>query len=135
MTDLTAAPPSTSRPGGPPSFVVPRRSWQALAVLLAGMFIALLDTTIVNVALPKIQSDLGFSQSSLAWVVNAYLISFGGLLLLGNFIVDWPAPVVGEHPAEHLPVPAIVLTLTPKPGAAVTSSNTETACSTVTTGW
>ena len=47
-----------------------------------------LDITVVNVALPSIQSDLGFSQSSLAWVVNAYLISFGGLLLLAGRFGD-----------------------------------------------
>src|SRR3978361_694521 len=52
------------------------------------MLMIVLDATIVNVALPKIQSDLGFSQSSLAWVVNAYLISFGGLLLLAGRLGD-----------------------------------------------
>src|SRR3978361_1125281 len=58
--------------------------WRALIVLCAGFMMIILDSTIVNVALPSIQSDLGFSQSSLAWVVNAYLISFGGLLLLSG---------------------------------------------------
>ena len=48
----------------------------------------ILDSTVVNVALPNIQSDLGFSQSSLAWVVNAYLIAFGGLLLLAGRLGD-----------------------------------------------
>ena len=48
----------------------------------------ILDQTIVNVALPSIQSDLEFSQSNLAWVVNAYLIAFGGLLLLGGRLGD-----------------------------------------------
>jgi MFS family permease len=48
------------------------------------MLMIVLDATIVNVALPSIQDDLGFSQSSLAWVVNAYLIAFGGLLLLAG---------------------------------------------------
>ena len=51
----------------------------------------ILDQTIVNVALPSIQSDLGFSQSSLAWVVNAYLIAFGGLLLLAGRLGDLSA--------------------------------------------
>jgi EmrB/QacA subfamily drug resistance transporter len=58
--------------------------WLALYVLCAGVLMIVLDVTIVNVALPSIQDDLGFSQSSLAWVVNAYLIAFGGLLLLAG---------------------------------------------------
>src|SRR5713101_7890896 len=62
--------------------------WFSLAVLCAGMLMIVLDQTIVNVALPSIQSDLGFSQSSLAWVVNAYLIAFGGLLLLAGRLGD-----------------------------------------------
>ena len=61
-----------------------RTRWLALYVLCAGMLMIVLDATIVNVALPSIQDDLGFSQSSLAWVVNAYLIPFGGLLLLAG---------------------------------------------------
>src|SRR5213594_4789736 len=60
----------------------------ALLVLCAGMLMIILDATIVNVALPSIQSDLRFSQSSLAWVVNAYLIAFGGLLLLAGRLGD-----------------------------------------------
>jgi EmrB/QacA subfamily drug resistance transporter len=60
----------------------------ALVVLCIGMLMIVLDATIVNVALPSIQSDLGFSQSSLAWVVNAYLIAFGGLLLLAGRLGD-----------------------------------------------
>jgi EmrB/QacA subfamily drug resistance transporter len=62
--------------------------WQALVVLCAGMLMIILDGTIVNVALPAIQDDLGFSQSSLAWVINAYLIAFGGLLLLAGRLGD-----------------------------------------------
>src|SRR5262245_50576498 len=62
--------------------------WLALAVLCGGTLMIILDQTIVNVALPAIQSDLGFSQSSLAWVVNAYLIPFGGLLLLAGRLGD-----------------------------------------------
>jgi EmrB/QacA subfamily drug resistance transporter len=65
-----------------------RGRWLALYVLCAGVLMIVLDTTIVNVALPTIQDDLGFSQSSLAWVVNAYLIAFGGLLLLAGRIGD-----------------------------------------------
>jgi EmrB/QacA subfamily drug resistance transporter len=62
--------------------------WTALVVLCAGMLMVILDQTIVNVALPSIQDDLGFSQSALAWVVNAYLIAFGGLLLLSGRLGD-----------------------------------------------
>jgi EmrB/QacA subfamily drug resistance transporter len=58
--------------------------WFALVVLCAGMLMIILDGTIVNVALPVVQADLGFSQSGLAWVINAYLIPFGGLLLLAG---------------------------------------------------
>src|SRR5918995_734297 len=62
--------------------------WLALYVLCAGVLMIVLDATIVNVALPTIKEDLGFSQSDLAWVVNAYLIAFGGLLLLSGRIGD-----------------------------------------------
>jgi EmrB/QacA subfamily drug resistance transporter len=65
-----------------------RNRWIALYVLCVGMLMIVLDITIVNVALPSIQDDLGFSQSSLAWVVNAYLIAFGGLLLLSGRFGD-----------------------------------------------
>ena len=61
-----------------------RNRWAALYVLCAGTLMIVLDATIVNVALPSIQDDLGFSPSNLAWVVNAYLIAFGGLLLLAG---------------------------------------------------
>src|SRR5918997_742045 len=65
-----------------------RSRWTALYVLCVGMLMIVLDVTVVNVALPSIQDDLGFSQSSLAWVVNAYLIAFGGLLLLAGRVGD-----------------------------------------------
>jgi EmrB/QacA subfamily drug resistance transporter len=65
-----------------------RRRWIALVVLCLGFFMIILDQTIVNVALPSIQHDLHFSQSSLAWVINAYLIAFGGLLLLVGRLGD-----------------------------------------------
>jgi EmrB/QacA subfamily drug resistance transporter len=65
-----------------------RSRWIALYVLCMGMLMIVLDVTIVNVALPSIQEDLHFSTSSLAWVVNAYLISFGGLLLLAGRLGD-----------------------------------------------
>src|SRR5829696_372883 len=62
--------------------------WIALVVLCVGMLMIVLDATIVNVALPSIQDDLGFSQSNLAWIVNAYMIAFGGLLLLAGRLGD-----------------------------------------------
>jgi len=65
-----------------------RRRRLALYVLCVGMLMIVLDATIVNVALPTIQKELGFSQNDLAWVVNAYLIAFGGLLLLAGRIGD-----------------------------------------------
>src|SRR5215218_7239513 len=65
-----------------------RTRWLALYVLCASVLMIVLDATVVNVALPSIQDDLGFSQTSLAWIVNAYLIAFGGLLLLGGRIGD-----------------------------------------------
>ena len=65
-----------------------RERWLALYVLCAGVLMIVLDATIVNVALPSIQHDLGFTQSALAWVINAYLISFGGLLLLAGRLGD-----------------------------------------------
>jgi EmrB/QacA subfamily drug resistance transporter len=65
-----------------------RSRWLALYVLCAGVLMIVIDATIVNVALPSIQEDLAFSQSNLAWVVNAYLIPFGGLLLLAGRLGD-----------------------------------------------
>ena len=62
--------------------------WLSLLVLCAGFLLIVVDMTIVNVALPSIQRDLGFSQSGLAWVINAYLIAFGGLLLLAGRLGD-----------------------------------------------
>ena len=65
-----------------------RTRWLALYVLCLGDLMIVLDSTIVNVALPSIREDLGFSQTSLAWVVNAYLLTFGGFLLLGGRLGD-----------------------------------------------
>jgi EmrB/QacA subfamily drug resistance transporter len=65
-----------------------RARWLALLVLCFGDLMIVLDMTIVNVALPSIRADLGFSETSLAWVVNAYLITFGGFLLLGGRLGD-----------------------------------------------
>jgi EmrB/QacA subfamily drug resistance transporter len=65
-----------------------RKRWLALTVLCLGVLMIVLDTTIVNVALPSIRSDLGFSETSLVWVVNAYMLTFGGFLLLGGRLGD-----------------------------------------------
>src|SRR6266581_1983187 len=65
-----------------------RTRWFALYVLCLGTLMIVLDVTIVNVALPSIRQDLGFSGTSLAWVVNAYLLTFGGFLLLGGRLGD-----------------------------------------------
>ncbi len=79
----TASLPSPSSPE-----LTDRDRWVSLVVLCVGMLMIILDATVVNVALPSIQDDLDFSQSSLAWVVNAYLIAFGGLLLLAGRLGD-----------------------------------------------
>src|SRR5437016_12673230 len=65
-----------------------RTRWFALYTLTLASLMIVLDTTIVNVALPSIRSDLNFSQTSLAWVVNAYMLTFGGFLLLGGRLGD-----------------------------------------------
>src|SRR3989440_1678870 len=64
------------------------RRWLALVILCLGTLMIVLDATIVNVAVPSIREDLGFTESSLAWVVNAYLLTFGGFLLLGGRLGD-----------------------------------------------
>ncbi|OWT75022.1 MULTISPECIES: DHA2 family efflux MFS transporter permease subunit [unclassified Achromobacter] len=65
-----------------------RRRWLALTILCLGVLMIVLDTTIVNVALPSIRSDLHFSETALVWVVNAYMLTFGGFLLLGGRLGD-----------------------------------------------
>src|SRR5215470_10087353 len=65
-----------------------RRRWLALAVIVTAQFMVVLDVAIVNVALPTIKTDLGFSQESLQWVITAYTILFGGVLLLGGRMAD-----------------------------------------------
>jgi MFS family permease len=68
--------------------LTPRRRWLALIVLCLGELMIVLDSTIVNVALPSISQSLGFSEAGLVWVVNAYLLTYGGLLLLGGRLGD-----------------------------------------------
>src|ERR687894_2917889 len=65
----------------------PRR-WTALAVIALAQFMVIMDTSIIGVALPEIQADVGFTPDSLSWVFNAYVIAFGGLLLLGGRLSD-----------------------------------------------
>jgi EmrB/QacA subfamily drug resistance transporter len=77
-----------AKTGVQPAPRVDRSRRMALYVLCTGMLMIVLDTTVVNVALPSIQDDLGFTNASLAWVVNAYLITFGGLLLLAGRLGD-----------------------------------------------
>src|SRR5205809_2128165 len=64
------------------------RRWSALALIVTAQFMVILDVAIVNVALPSIKSDLGFSQTNLQWVISAYAIIFGGALLLGGRLAD-----------------------------------------------
>src|SRR5881409_1354801 len=64
------------------------RRWSALALIVTAQFMVILDVAIVNVALPSIKSDLGFSQNDLQWVITAYAILFGGTLLLGGRLAD-----------------------------------------------
>ncbi|MFE5793724.1 MFS transporter [Streptomyces sp. NPDC056503] len=88
------------------SNVNPRR-WWALLVLATAQFMVIMDTSIIGVALPEMQKDLGFSQGELQWVFNAYVIVFGGLLLLGGrlsdlvgarriFVTGWVVMIVGS---------------------------------------
>src|SRR5687767_6755538 len=64
------------------------KRWWALIILCFGVLMIVLDTTIVNIALPSIRKDLGFTEASLVWVVNAYLLTFGGFLLLSGRLGD-----------------------------------------------
>src|SRR5438309_10091299 len=75
-------------PRSAPLRLAQRRRWFALVVVCLAQLMNTLDATIVNVALPTIQADLGFSQANLTWVVNAYLISFGSFLLLSGRLGD-----------------------------------------------
>src|SRR5476649_589326 len=64
------------------------RRWSALALIVTAQFMVILDVAFVNIALPSIKTDLGFSQSGLQWVISAYAIIFGGALLLGGRLAD-----------------------------------------------
>ena len=81
---------------------VPRdRRWLALAVLCMGVFMIVIDTTVVNVALPSIKADLGFNDTSLAWVVNAYMLTFGGFLGLGSRAYPLPWSMLSYDREQH----------------------------------
>jgi MFS family permease len=67
---------------------MPDRRWIALIALCLGVVMIVLDGTVVTVALPLIRADLGFSQAALAWMINAYILTFGGCLLLGGRLGD-----------------------------------------------
>ncbi len=82
VTAVNAASPSTEAPKAD------RRAWIALGIVCLGQLMIVLDSTIVNVALPAIQQDLGFTQANLTWVVNAYLLTFGSFLLLAGRLGD-----------------------------------------------
>src|SRR5256885_16098608 len=69
-----------------------QRRWSALALIVTAQFMVILDVAIVNVALPSIKTDLGFSETSLQCVVSAYAIIFGGAVLLGGRLPDLPGP-------------------------------------------
>ena len=90
----TLAPAPTTRPTAPPSTPMTprgtggRRRTLALGLLVSAQFTVMLDTSIVNVALPSLQSDLGLGPSGVAWVVNAYVLAFGGLLVLSGRVAD-----------------------------------------------
>jgi len=71
-----------------PAGTASTRRWLALALIAAAQFMVIMDTSIIGVALPKMQADLGFTAESLSWVFNAYVVAFGGLLLLGGRLSD-----------------------------------------------
>ena len=79
----------------------PRR-WWALGLLAAAQFMVIMDTSIIGVALPEMQRTLGFSQSGLSWVFNAYVVAFGGLLLLGARLSDVLGAILRASYGAHL---------------------------------
>src|ERR1700675_309568 len=89
MTNSTVESKSAKRrPPMTEAQVLERRRWIALILLCVAQFVVVLDASIVNVALPTIGTALHFSQDSLSWVVNAYILTFGGFLLLGGRMAD-----------------------------------------------
>ena len=86
MISTAEARPSHRDPAGGPH--LDQRRWKALGVIAVVQFMLVLDVTVVNVALPHIQADLNFSRAGLAWVVDGYVLTAGGLLLLGGRLGD-----------------------------------------------
>src|SRR5512138_4000045 len=95
----------------------PRR-WWALAIIALAQFMVIMDTSIIGVALPEIQRALGFSQANLSWVFNAYVVAFGGLLLIGGrlsdlygarrvFAAGWATLLAGSLAAGLATTPAV----------------------------
>lgn len=95
MTETDSGPPSAAGPG---AAAVPRHAGLVLATACVAQVMVVLDVSVVNVALPSISADLGFAPGSLSWVVNAYTLVFGGLLLLGGRFADF----VGHRAAMFL---------------------------------
>jgi len=83
MTMIDSARPTTTEPADAPTAEVRHRR-AALCLLVSAQFVVMLETLIVNVARPSIQADLGLSPAAITWVVNAYVLAFGGLLLLSG---------------------------------------------------
>ena len=104
------------------------RRWKGLALIAAAQFVVIMDTSIIGVALPRMQADLGFSQEDLSWVFNAYVVAFGGLLLLGGRLSDifgarrmfglgWAVLLTGSVVAGVAASPAVELTARAVQGA------------------
>ncbi|MDT4996459.1 MAG: hypothetical protein QOD45_527, partial [Pseudonocardiales bacterium] len=77
-----------STPTDPLGRAIAHRQWWALALIAAAQFMVIMDTSIIGVALPTMRADLGFAAGNLSWVFNAYVVAFGGLLLLGGRLSD-----------------------------------------------
>ena len=87
-TAPSTTPANLATPGASGRFPARRRRSLALGLLVSAQFVVMLDTSIVNVALPSIQADLGLGVADATWIVNAYVIAFGGLLLLSGRLAD-----------------------------------------------
>ena len=87
-TSIAAGPPERAAAAPAVRFLHRKRQPLALAVLASAQFLVMLDTSIVNVALPSIQTQLGFGPTAVTWVVNAYVLAFAGLLLLSGRAAD-----------------------------------------------